>query len=115
MRTITQLWTLSAVCKHHAFRDEREVRLILAEITAPDSASESSCRTVGVSPLYHRLSEEQSIPYFKLSFRADAVKEIRLGPKNRTAEDRVAIKDFLESNGYDCNRIYIAPSQVPYR
>lgn len=115
MWTITQLWTLSAACKHPSFQDEREVRLILAEIADPDSESEASRKTVGVSPLYHRQSGEQSIPYYKLSFSTDAIAEIRLGPKHRAAEDRTTLKEFLNTNGYDCDRIRLEPSQVPYR
>jgi len=110
---IGHLWALSAACKHPGFQEEKEVRLILAEITNPDYETEASRKTVGVSPLHHRLSGEQSIPYFKLPFSEDAIAEIRLGPKN--LENRIAIESFLKSNGYDCGRIRIEPSQVPCR
>lgn len=113
MWVIGQLWALSAACKHPSFREENEVRLILAEITNPESETEASRRAVGVSPLYHRQSGEQSIPYFRLPFSEDAIAEIRLGPKNQ--ENRTAIESFLKNNGYDCGRIRMEPSQVPCR
>jgi hypothetical protein len=108
---IAHLWALSAACKHPSFQEEHEVRLILAEISNPDSATEASRKKVGVSPPYHRQSGEQSIPYFTLPFSEDAIAEIRLGPKNR--EDRIAPETLLKSNGYDSSRIRIEPSKCP--
>jgi len=114
MRTVTQFWVLSAACKHPSFREEKEVRFILAEISDPDSQIEACRKAIGVSPRYHRQSGEQSIPYFKLPFSADAIAEIRLGPKNLAREDRSDLRKFLNANAYDCELIRIEQSQVPY-
>ena len=61
---IGHLWGALAACKHPGFQEEKEVRLILAEITNPDFETEATRKTVGVSPIHHCLSGEQSIPYF---------------------------------------------------
>ena len=115
MWAIAQLWVLSAACKHPRFREEKEVRLILAEITNSDSETDASRATVGISSLYHRQSGEQSIPYFKLPFAADAIAEIRLGPKNCARQNPAEVETFLKTNGYDCSQIRIMPSESPYR
>lgn len=115
MRAIARLWVLSAVCKDHNFHEEKEVRLILTEVTDPKSATQAAPEAIGVSPTCHRLRGTQNVPYFRLGFSEEAVAEIRLGPKSREREDRNALEKFLKSNGYDLDQVRIELSRVPYR
>ena len=115
MRAIAKLWVLSALCKNYSFREEREVRLILVDVTNPDSEVKAIREQVGVSPLCHRLRNTHSVPYFSLGFSEQAVAEIHLGPTNCERQDRRNLEMFLRSNCYDLHRIRIQPSKIPYR
>ncbi len=114
MWAIGRLWVLSAVCKHHSFHEERELRLILVEVTDPESEVKAIRKQVGVSRMCHRLRDTQNVPYFCLGFAEEAVAEIHLGPTNNEREDRSNLETLLKNNGYDLDRIRIERSKAPY-
>ncbi|MCE5267944.1 MAG: DUF2971 domain-containing protein [Planctomycetaceae bacterium] len=115
MRAILRLWWLSAACKNHSFHEEREVRLILAEIADPESEAESARKQVGISPIFHRSRGADSVPYFRLGFSEQAIVEIHLGPTNCEKDDHSDPVMFLKTNGYNLDQIRIEPSRAPYR
>jgi PHP family Zn ribbon phosphoesterase len=88
------------------------VRLIAVEVTHPEWRAKKS----GISRI-SRICRRgaQRIPYFRLGFPEEAITEIRLGPTNCEKEDRSVLERFLKKYGYDCDRIRIEPSKVPYR
>ena len=103
------IWNLAAICKHHGFSEEKEYRLVVMPKanTIPPPAFD-------FSDMCFRVSGEHLVPYFPISFQAEDVAQIRLGPRNHAAEVRHSIEMFLWKNGYDAGRIEIKNSDVTY-
>jgi hypothetical protein len=102
---------LAAYCKNHGFHEEREWRIALLiewslELTEPPALSKR--------PEF-RVSDRGIIPYYTLPFQANAITDIRLGPKNYACENAEALRSFLRTNGYDVGSIKIAPAEATFR
>jgi hypothetical protein len=49
-----------------------------------------------------------------MPFLSDAIIEIRFGPRNFALNDKESVRLFLESNGYDLDKIKLINSEVSY-
>jgi hypothetical protein len=109
LSTLLYAWSLSAGCKHHGFREEREVRVILA------LAEDATMTSENPTKMQFRVANSQVVSYFTLDLSETAIAEIRLGPKNAARDDDSHLRWFLEENGYGRDRVRIVPSEATYR
>lgn len=112
----------NAISKDHAFRHEREWRLIYAPTIVPPFPPPSGAQ-IGrpiihghLEPLMWRAGPYGITPYFEFGFKAESIKEIWIGPKNPEHQDKVArhlLIDLLHLNGFWS--VTTRESKAPYR
>jgi hypothetical protein len=105
----SEIWTLAARCKNRGFSEEREHRLVVMP-----KANDFPPPPFDVSEMCFRPSGQHLVPYFPISFKAEDIVGIRLGPRNHEKEVRHAIEMFLGKNGFDLRRIEIKNSAATY-
>ena len=107
---VNSLKLLSYVYKHPAFREEKEWRIIHTPLIYDNYMMDG-----GISALKFSTKRDTLASFFELPVTAIgnfvAIKEIVLGPKNRTLPD--ILHDFLEMRYYP--GVIIRRSEVPYR
>ncbi len=103
-------------CKNHAFQEEHEWRIVQTPMMLHHYYNNMlSLRKDLISKLSFRKTGNRIVPYFTLHFPIDAIKEIRLGPKNVARDNRDSIHLLLTANGYDVSKIKIINSEATYR
>lgn len=100
---------LSYIFKHPTFFEEKEWRIVNTAMSVGDSM------IGGVSRLKCRVNRDSMVSFLELPFNNDKkyieIKEVVLGPKNKTLPD--TLHNYLELNNYF--NVRIRPSAVPYR
>jgi len=107
-----EIWGLLldlAATKHHAFREEREWRIIVPST----SADLTNDRNRG--KLKFRQSPLGLVPYQCVTFDVRSIREIRVGPGAHAALRASALFDFLNSQLGNTQQVEIIPSEAPFR
>jgi hypothetical protein len=105
----SEVWSLAAICKNRGFCEEKEHRLVVMP-----KAKGFPPPPIDTSDMCFRVRGQYLVPYFPISFEAEDIIEIRLGPKNHEREVRDAIEVFLWKNGFDVGCIDIQNSEATY-
>ncbi|MGN7489461.1 DUF2971 domain-containing protein [Bacillus altitudinis] len=93
---------MAAFFKDSCFQQEEEWRIVLFV-------------PIKNIPIEHRIMNGAFIPYVKLSFDKKLIKGVTIGPKNKMDISEEGLKSFLNTKGYNLNRIEIKRSKIPYR
>jgi hypothetical protein len=104
-----ELWKFAPRCKHRAFEEEQEVRVVCYPIWGRTDEDRALKRG-------HRTTRGAMTRYYELPIGVTGqppIKEIMLGPKN-TSRLR-DIRSFLCRNGYDIPGTGLSKSEAPYR
>lgn len=105
-----RLKQLSYICKHQAFREEKEWRIINTPLVTSDFKMCSS-----ISDLKFRATRNKLISFLELPIRTEnkiaTIAEIVVGPKNNTLPD--TLNNYLNFNNY--RNIIIKKSDSPYQ
>jgi hypothetical protein len=101
-------------CKNPGFMEEREWRIVYEGFYS-HIIPWKVVRCDFISDISFRNSGTRLVPYFTLPFPVDAIKEIRLGPKNFARENRESLRSLLFVNGYDYRHLNIINSEATYR
>lgn len=109
------IWIISAACKNHGFREEKEWRLIISMPFNLENTNWECLNEAGISKMCFRVSNERVIPYLTFPFPEHVITTIYLGPKNYARDDDSNLKIFLAENGYNVNHIKIERSESTYR
>ncbi len=94
--------------KHTAFKDEKEFRILL---TINDKFKTNKCGNINKN-IDFKQKNNILIPFIKVGFNKNAIKEIILGPLNTHILSRKSMRIFLDKNELD---IKINSSGLPYR
>lgn len=97
-------WRHAALCKNPAFKDEQEWRLI--------------CRGDPGNALdFRERAGRHLIPFTRFQFdpAKRPIREIWLGPRNRSQRNVDAVAELLRHCGYDADAVRYLSSQVPLR
>ena len=99
-RTYCELWREAALCKNPGFAEEKEYRIVLEPSRRLTGIPRKWVETVGCSDLAFRVSGNRLVPYYELSFTADDVVRIGVGPRFPDRKSIHTIRMFLEKHGY---------------
>ncbi|OGS98104.1 MAG: hypothetical protein A3F73_11525 [Gallionellales bacterium RIFCSPLOWO2_12_FULL_59_22] len=113
------LTTLSLFFKHNGFEEEKEVRLVLAQL-GPGLESESELQSVKQHPVCTRARNGEIVPYVELSVREInnvrqhlPIKRIIVGPHRDKHDRKRAVQLLLKQHGLNPDIVTI--SDIPYR
>jgi hypothetical protein len=107
------VWDLATVCKNHGFREEGEYRIVRMPQARRFSAPNSPV-PIDTFEMLSRVSDGGIVTYFEFGFSTEDVAEIWLGPKNHGRESKYSVDVFLQTNGYDVDRIRIFEAEASY-
>lgn len=113
------LTTLSLLFKHEGFEEEKEVRLVLAQL-GPGLESEPRLQSVKQHPVCTRNQSGEIVPYVELCVRKIdnvrqhlPIKRIIVGPHRDKHDRKRAVQLLLKQHGLSPDIVTV--SDIPYR
>ncbi|EIE1195312.1 DUF2971 domain-containing protein [Vibrio parahaemolyticus] len=116
--TFLEILTFLARTKNPSFSEEAEVRLFsyghrkLDGIRTQQINKSPSLQLVNTESVSFRPKQSFLIPFLKIDFPIEAIKEIKIGPSNFQGECMEGLTMYLKSKGLDVKLTY---SDIPYR
>ncbi|GEA49283.1 hypothetical protein VIN01S_00870 [Vibrio inusitatus NBRC 102082] len=113
-----ELMTFLGRTKNPHFREEQEVRLFsygdrgLEQLVIEATSSMPSIPLVQPEEVSFRPKQNFLVPYLKVDFPIEAIKQINIGPSNFTKECEESLTMFMKAKGLN---IDITKSEIPYR
>lgn len=115
-----EMLTFLARSKNEHFSEEAEVRLFtycnedFTIVDIPDNCNSPSVNIVASENVNFRAKKNFLVPFLKVNFPIEAIKEIHIGPSQYQKECESSLKMFLASKGLG-GQCQIIKSQTPYR